>query len=366
MLSESDLRELLDFTSSSPVLSVYLNTDPSEGNADAYRLRLRTMLKDILLPQDVSAVEHYFTHQYNWSGRGVAVFSCHADGFFRAYPLAVPVRNMVYVGDRPAVKPLANLFDTYGGYGVALVDKQGARAFYFHLGELREQEGVLGEAVKHTKRGGASSYPGRMGGVAGRTRYAEELVERNMKDSVEFITRFFEENKVRRVLICGTDENINMFRNMLPKAWQSLVVGSFPMSMTATHTEVLNKALEVGREAELRREARLVEDLITLSAKGGNAVTGLEATLKAISQGRVQILIFLDGFRKRGFFCKEHGILTLSRDDPDVACGDELEVVYDVVELAVNQVLRTGGNIEVISASPDLEKAGNIGAMLRY
>ena len=44
------------------------------------------------------------------------------------------------------------MFDVYGGYGVILVDRQGARVFHFHLGELVEQEGVLGTLVKHTKR----------------------------------------------------------------------------------------------------------------------------------------------------------------------------------------------------------------------
>jgi peptide subunit release factor 1 (eRF1) len=187
-----------------------------------------------------------------------------------------------------------------------------------------------------------------------------------MKESVDFSVHFFEENKVRRVLICGTDENVKAFRNLLPKAWQSLVVGVFPMSMTASHIEVLNRALEIGREAEQRREAHLVDDLVTLAAKGGNAVTGLEPTLQAISQGRVQSLILLEGFRKRGYFCKEHGILSVHRENSEGSCGDTLEMVGDVVELGVSQVLRTGGAVEMITANPALEKAGSIGAVLRF
>ena len=86
MFTDNDLRELLDFVAPEPVLSLYLSTDPSEGNADAYRLRLKTMLKEIKLPQDVSAVERFFNLEYDWSGRAVAVFSCAAKNFFRAYP----------------------------------------------------------------------------------------------------------------------------------------------------------------------------------------------------------------------------------------------------------------------------------------
>ena len=109
------------------------------------------------------------------------------------------------------MKPLADLLDSYGGYGVALVDKQGARMFSFHLGELREQEGMMGEAVRHIKRGGASSVAGRRGGVAGKTKHAEEVAGRNMKEAAEFAAHFFADNNVRRVLIGGADEQCGTF-----------------------------------------------------------------------------------------------------------------------------------------------------------
>lgn len=365
MLSESNLRELVEFTAPHPVLSVYLNTDPSEGNADAYRLRLRSMLKGVHLPQDVEAVEHHFSHEYNWAGRGVAVFSCAPQGFFRAYPLAMPVRDMVSISDRPSVKQLANLFDTHGGYGVVLVDKQGARVFSFHLGELREQEGVMGEAVKHTKHGGASTVAGRRGGTAGRVHNDDEIVDRNMKDAVEFATRFFEENHVRRILIGGSDDNVKPFQALLPKAWQSLVVGTFPMAMTASHTDVLNRAMQVGMEAEARRELRLVDDLITQNAKGGNAVTGLENVLRAANEARVHTLVLTQGTQAGGYVCLNCGNLFTARG-ACAACGGETERIVDVVDAAVHSVLRNGGAIEVVGPEAGLGKAGNIGALLRY
>ena len=288
MFTESDLRELLGYQPLSPVLSVYLNTEPSEGNPDAHKRRLRGMLKETASPEDASMVERYISHEFDWSGRSLAIFSSAPDSFFRAYPLAIPLRSRVRISNRPHVKPLADLLDSYGGYGVALVDKQGARMFYFHLGELREQEGVLGEAVRHTKRGGGSQAQGRRGGSAGQTNYVEEVTERNIKEAAEFAAHFFAENNVRRILLGGTDENVALFRAQLPKTWQSLVVGSFPMSMTASHSEVLERAMQVGQEADRRREARLVETMITNAAKGQSGVVGLEETLFAVHQGRVQ------------------------------------------------------------------------------
>jgi peptide chain release factor subunit 1 len=366
MLSESDLRELLDFSADQPILSVYLNTVPAEATTDAYRLNLRRMLKDVPLRQDVSVVERYFEHEYDRTGRSVAVFSCAAKDFFRAYPLAVSLPNQIYVHNRPAVKPLADALDSFGGYGVALVDKQGARFFVFHLGELREQEGVLGEAVKHTKQGGSSAFPGRRGGIAGQTHYADEVIDRNMKDAVEFASRFFEENHVRRILIGGTDENVALFRNQLPKAWQSLVIGTFPMSMNASHQDVLARAMQVGVESEQRREKRLIDAVITAAAKGGTGTVGIDNTLMAIHDKRVLTLLVSEGYREVGYHCKTCGYLTTVEIDKCPFCGSEFEKLPDAIEHAVMDVMRNGGDIEIIRNEPALDHAGKIGAILRY
>ncbi len=367
MLSENDLRELLEFSASEPVLSVYLNTDPAEGNADAYKLRLRSMLKEVSLPDDQQAIERYLNREFDWSGRSVAIFSCASRGFFRAYPLAVPLRSRVRTGEKPAIKGLADILDAYGGYGVVLVDKQGARVFSFHLGELREQEGVLGEPIRHTKRGGASTLPGGRSGTAGKTaRSTEESIDRNMKEAVDFAVHFFEENHIRRILVGGTEENVSHFRNLLPKAWQSLVMGTFAVSMTASHAEVLQKALEVGRQAEHQREKRLIDTVITAAAKGNGGVVRLNETLRALHDGRVQTLLIIEGYREPGYRCTGCGYLTTEKLKACEFCGKKFVEIPDAVEMAVEDVMRKGGEVEVIHSGPALEKAGKIGAILRY
>lgn len=366
MLKETDLKALLDYQANTPVLSVYLNIEPSAGSADSYKLHLRSMLKDVDLPQDTEIVLRYFDHQFDWSGRSVVVFSCAGEQYFTAYPLAVPVRSRVRVSDRPHLKPLVDLLDSFGGYGVALVDKQGARLFYFHLGELREQEGVVGEEIRHTKRGGGSQAQGRRGGVAGKTNYVEEIADRNIKDAADFAAHFFAENNVRRILIGGTEENIKPFRTQLPKAWQSLVVGTFPMAMSASHTEVLERALQVGQEAEERREVRLIDAIVTGASKGRGAVVRLEETLGALHEGRIQTLVICDGLRVAGGKCRSCGYITTQSLDSCPFCGGEFNPTLDVVELAVRQVMQSGGEIEVIHDEQALNDFEQIGALLRY
>ncbi|NMC11576.1 MAG: hypothetical protein GYA34_01695 [Chloroflexi bacterium] len=366
MLTENDLRELLAFKGKGPVLSMYLNIEPSEGSADAHKLRLRSMLKEANLPEDGEMVERFFDHEFDWNGRSVALFSCAPASWFRVYSLAIPLRSRVRVGDRPHVKPLVDILDAYGGYGVALVDKQGARFFYFHLGELIEQEGVLGESVRRTKRGGGSQAQGRRGGTAGLTNYVDEVTGRNIREAADYAAKFFSEKNVRRIVIGGTDDNIAAFRSQLPKTWQSLVIGTFPMSMTASHDDILERAMEIGLEAEHRREAKLIDAVITNAAKKRGGVVGMEETLKAVHDGRVHTLLIREGLRVAGQRCTQCGYVASRLSQTCSLCSGTVEKVADVVEMAVKHVLQSGGEVEVLHDDLNLADYEHIGGVLRY
>ncbi len=74
MFSEKDLQMLLDYSAESPVLTVYLNTDPTKVTTEAAKIRLRNMMKTVDLPKDVQAVEDYINLEYDWAAKGVVIF----------------------------------------------------------------------------------------------------------------------------------------------------------------------------------------------------------------------------------------------------------------------------------------------------
>ena len=92
MLTDLDMKALIDLKPKHPVLSVYLNMDPSSGSADAYRLHLRQMLKEFEedAANDTEAILRFIQHEYDWSGRSLVIFSCVEDGLFRSFPLSLP------------------------------------------------------------------------------------------------------------------------------------------------------------------------------------------------------------------------------------------------------------------------------------
>lgn len=363
MLSDQALQELLDYESTKPVLSIYLNT---EINQDAYKLTLRSMLKGIEMPEDEQAALRYIEHEYARQGLSVAIFSCAEEDFFRAYPLSVTVHSRVHVAEKPYVRPLANLLDAYGAYGVALVDKQGARFFYFHLGQLIEQEGMLGEEEVRQGKGTSSSSHGRRSYEdAGLSNQDTTAAKRNFKEAAESAIAFFEKKKVRRILLGGTDENIAQFQHALPKTWQSLIVGSFPIEMTANHQAILEEALKVGSKAEEKREAELVQQMITSAAKDAEGVVGLQSTLPATREGRVRTLLVDENYHAPGYRCESCGHLAAEAEDACPFCGGDFSELPDATETVVRQVMLSGGVVEIVRDNPKMEEVG-IGALLRY
>lgn len=366
MFTERDLRNLLDFKPDHPVLSVFLNTDPAEGSADVYKLKLRSILKDSDMVAESEAVERYIDLEYDWSGRSVAIFACEPEDFFEAYIFATPIQTRARIHNRPHVKPLVDLIDSYGHFGIALVDKQGLSLYTYHLGELEELEKYSGEEVRQSKHGGGSQSAGRRGGVGVASQHVDEIADRNLRQAALHAAKFFQDKDVRRILIGGTDENINAFRNQLPKTWQSLIIGEFPINKTATKEEIIERAMAAGQKAEQQKEIKIVNSLITGAAKEQSAVVGLEPTLQMLQEGRIQSLVLDSEFRQPGYRCSDCSYLTAKEAETCPYCSGVFKEITDVINLAVRRVLESGGDIEVLQYKPNLADHGHIGAILRY
>jgi len=376
VLDEKELQELIGFRGNGqPVLSVYLNVDPTWHTTDGYKLRLRHLLEEVAQgsdPADLAAVEHYIEREYDWSGRSVAMFSCAKAGLWRAYALPVQIRSLARVGEKPYVKPLANILDRYGRFVVAIVDRQGAKLYLFHLGKLVETAGVLGEEVRRVKGGGGTTIPtgsgsrGRTGDAGHLGAYMEQVAQRNLREAADLTVRFCQAHKVDRLVLGGTEETVAQFRGLLPKALQDKVVGSVPLSMNAPEHEVLSRAIEIITRYDHEREVELVEKIITAAAKGANGVVRLDDTLGALHEGRIQVLVVSDGYRAPGYQCQGCGYITAQKLDTCPFCGSEVREIADVVEMAIEQVMEQGGTVEIVQDMPALDGAGHIGALLRY
>ncbi len=367
MISQEQLQELLSFQNErANVLSLYLDANNKQESIDAIKLQARSLLKEVpsANSQDAEAIEKFLDHGYDWSKPGLAVFSSNGGQFFRAFPANVAFRNRLRIAHKPYVKPLAHLLDYYAHYGVIVVDKVGARFFEYHLGELQSDGGFLGEDVHKIKKGRGSSAVGMRGGVGGGSHEAE-VARRNLREAAEEAGRFFQSKPIRRLFLGGTSETVAQFQEFLPKQLQSCVAGTFQVDMNAGEHEVREITLKMLQEANEVRERKLVEKMLAAANSGGNGVTGLDDTLQAVSDRRVQVLIISDGFHTPGYLHPESGFVVANLTKSPFA-ESQLTAVDDVVDAAVSLVMSQGGHVEVIADNPELKNVGQIGAILRY
>jgi peptide chain release factor subunit 1 len=362
VITEKELQALVSFDGrGSNVLSVYLDTDSARHTKEESRLTLRQILSavsDLAASRDVQRVQRFFDTEYDWQGKGAAIFSCQKQKFWQVHRLAVPVESGAFIASKPHIKPLSDLLDEYERYGVALVDREGARLFLIQMGEIEEATTLFSEVPGRHKQGGRSQ--------SRYQRHIDEHALQNLKHAAEITTAFCQAQKCHRLILAGTEDNVTQFREMLPHPLREQVIGSVALDMTTSPAEVFERSMALVREVENRREAELVETMITAAAKGQSGAIGLADTLAALQEGRAMTLIVAKRLQARGQVCTQCSYLMPAESTKCLACGSPTRAVDDVVDLAVQKAVALGTKIETVEHNEALEQAGGIGAILRY
>jgi len=362
MFNGEDLRELVEFQGEgSPVVSLYLDTDLTHQTKEKCKLTLWELFRRLEeVPQeDRKRVELFLDFEHDWQAKGIAAFSCQARDFWRLYPVAVPLANIAFVGERPNIKPLVTLLDEYKPSAVALVGRDRARFFVIRLGEIVEQEMMADEELpSRHKQGGwaAQRYQ----------RHVDDHALRNLREAAELTAHFCQANECQRLILGATEQNTALFREMLPKSVQKLVVGEIRLDIEASASEVLLRSKHIFLAVEREREAELIEAMMSAAAAGGRGVTGLADTLAVAQEGRVQTLVVAAGYAAPAYRCSGCRYLTVQPLEECPFCGSEFEEIADAVNLIVRRVVEDGGRVEVVPDSEALRQAGEIGGLLRY
>lgn len=119
MIPENDLRVLRSFNGHGRILlSAYLRLDSPERRQAAYDeflQQMKTHLEECshrpecreAIQEDMEIVGLYLKTNGQRKQKGLAIFSCAAELFWRAYPLTNPVPSRVSVGPAFDLEPLA-------------------------------------------------------------------------------------------------------------------------------------------------------------------------------------------------------------------------------------------------------------------
>ncbi len=368
MFSRDDLQQLAEYQGQHAVLSLTLNVDPTRRTKDEYRLALRHLLHSMQgrANGDAAVIERFFESEYDWSGRGLAIFSSQKENFWKVYSLAVPIIDSISLGPKPYLTPLANLWDVYGRFVVALIDKQGARFIFVQMGEVVDGEGVLGEEVRRVKSGAGSTPTGRRRNPDEPSdRHVNEVIKRNVKDTTHALRQFCEKHTPRYVVLGGNAEIVTEVRAHLGQPWAERVIGTITGDIDDADLVIRDRALKAVEEAELKREFGLADAAITAAAKNSHGATRIDRVLTAAHAGQVQTLLVAEGYKSGGYRCHQCGYVTMAPGAQCQFCGGAFDQISDAVEATISKVLEQGGRVDIVHGHDALNEVG-VAALLRY
>lgn len=375
-------------------VSLYLNVDPLLNRGGDYDIHFKNMIKETLasldkpiakkIEADIGRIKDYVASHRRSFKKGLALLSATSRDFWQVYHLGVPVRNEMAVDVTPYLKPLLDVLDTYEKYAVVLVEKEDARLFVIHLGEIVEYEEVHTGGVpgRHKREGdfalaqvGATRHLAQAGkGKLGVTGYREHRIERHTAEHVKLhlddvrghLESFLDRERINRLIVGGSDEAAQAFRSLLPAPVQEKIIGTMRAEMFAPPDAVLRSAAAVVDAYERREEERTVERLVTRALSRQQAVVGMEQTLEALRERKVMKLVMLRDLTVPAYACATCDFVSAREEDVCATCRAPVKAVVPATELAGELALQQGATVEIVGENGRLREAGGIGAFLRY
>lgn len=363
-ITEQDVRELAAFKArTAPVTSLYLDVDgrrhPSPKD---HQQRLDRMLKRVKGTAPADDVRRIGAHVKDGldrsTTRGLAVFSCQAEGLWRAVELPVPVRDQVVVNHTPHVRQLESVLDRYGRFGVLLADRQRARAHVFRVGAPVAKRELVDELPRHEDDGGEYVRDQ----VSDR---AAAIAHRHVKRAAELAFELYREEPFDHLFLGAPDKIAGDLERALHPYLRDRLVGRVHVAPGASDDDVRHAVFAAEEDVARRRQQALVDRLRDAVGANAGGVAGLKPTLAAMVERRVDTLLVSDGYEAPGWRCGSCAHLgTIGRGCP--VCGSDMAKVDDIVEVAIEDALTQSCAVEVCAGNADLDVMGRIGALLRF
>lgn len=377
-LDHDTLRRLADLHfDEARVLSIYLDLNPSEFATPAARSTEVTSVTDAAerhlrslddlshdqrsaLREDIEQVRSYFNGpEFTPQGaQAVAVFSSRQAGFFEALRLPRSVPSRFAVDDSPYVEPLADLVGS-GRWAVLLVNRRKGRLLVGSPDRLTEVKSFGDEVAGAVNE----SSPGSV-------QRDEQAVAQEAYDHLKLVSEALfkrsERAPIDRLVVGSPKELASEVDKTLHPQLKQRMAGHVDIEVEYSKPDdVLSAVAGLMEEDERRREREVLDALEAGVSTGGRGTAGLDETLAALNEFRVETLVYEQGFSAPGVLCKDCGWLGPEVEQCPVD-GGELEHRDNVVEPAIEKTLEQSAHVLVVRHHEDMGTRGGIGAVLRF
>jgi len=243
---------------------------------------------------------------------------------------------------------------------VALVNRRTAWLLTGYPERLREQERLEGGWRGESEPGGWSQ--------ARYERSVEKDAMDHLRNVAETVNRRWREERFDRVALGGPHEVVVRFDELLSDEVRSRLAGErIDLDLASVTEAQVREAVEklvVGDERRTEREVltRLSEGM----GAGGRGVQGLEDTLQALNERRVECLLLAPDFDGTGRRCAGDGMLLPDGTERCPADGSPTQAVEHLREAVVESAIVQDAEVVVLRHLAEEAPRQGIGAVLRF
>jgi peptide subunit release factor 1 (eRF1) len=375
--SRSQIEALAKYKSQGDlVTSFYLDTDKGRLNRKEIQLALKNLLNDAktracglgaakdktdALLQDLDLIaEHGNQTLASSNAAGLAVFSSSQRKFWQALELPHGPRSRVIFDTNFYVRPLAAILDKYSSICALLINRREAVWYDVSMGESKFLDKIESDVPSRVREGGFE------GTAAKRIeRHIDAHLQEHYKKTAQKTFEISKKNPFDWLFISCEDNHSGDIEAHLHSYLRNKVKARLHSHVTDSPAKVLQEVLEVEARLKKAEEGETVHKLVAELERGGLAASGLRDTIHRLNQFEVQSLVVTHNFSKPGRICPTHKILYLDELKCPV-CDKKTDVVQDIVDEAIETILKRGGTVKHITPPSKLDRYGGIGAFLKY
>jgi peptide subunit release factor 1 (eRF1) len=358
------------------VTSLYLDTDKSRLSRKEIQLALKNLLNDArtracdlsaakdkidCLLRDLDLISEYGSQTLGSSNAaGLAIFSDSQKGFWQAFELPHGPRNRVTFDTSFYVRPLAAILDKYSPICALLINRRESVWYDVSMGEIKFLDKIQSDVPSRVREGGFE------GTAAKRIeRHIDAHLQEHYKKTAQKTFKLSKKDPFDWLFIGAEENHIGDIEAHLHRYLRDKIKARLHARATDSTAKVLQEVLEVEAGLKKAEEEETVQKLVTELERGGLATSGLRDTIHRLNQFEVQALVVTHSFSKPGRICPTHKLLYL--DEPKCPIDDKkTDIVQDIVDEAIEIVLKRGGTVKQIEPPSKLDRYGGIGAFLKY
>lgn len=346
-----DVKELslvYDGKSENTFVSVYFDGRDKRSLQKRERA-CRAVLRADELENFVKTMEHIRKHMER--NRAVAIFASDKHDYVKVVPLPVPLPNMLVVDSSPYIRLLAEMTGEWESFTLILINTHHAKIFSVSCGRVTKREDKSFNVMNKHKKGGWSQ--------ARFQRLRKGSIHSFLTDVVHDVKHIAEGD----IIIAGPGQAKHEFKRLLPESMQRSVIAMFDSDMD-DEQHLFSESLVAMAEMEWKEQKTLLAHIRRELLRDGLAAYGIDETLEAAREGKVEVLLIERGYKERGWIC-EH-CQNAGRGDAEhcPVCGGRTSQV-DIIEEIVEFAERTDAIIE-FTDEEELRMLGHVAALLRY